>query len=49
MDVNDSRASLDFVRPIVAEDLQAGKWGGRVLTRFPALLSRFDALPPLFG
>ncbi|MDB5322856.1 MAG: glutaminyl-tRNA synthetase [Phycisphaerales bacterium] len=26
---------LDFVRRIVEEDLQTGKWGGRVATRFP--------------
>jgi len=25
----------DFVRDIVAEDVRAGKWGGRVVTRFP--------------
>ncbi len=28
-------ARLDFVRQIVAEDLKTGKWGGRVVTRFP--------------
>ena len=27
--------SLDFVRKIVAEDNVSGKWGGRVVTRFP--------------
>ena len=26
---------LDFVRQIVADDLKAGKWDGRVVTRFP--------------
>jgi len=26
---------LDFVRQIVADDLQTNKWGGRVVTRFP--------------
>ena len=25
----------DFIRDIVAEDVRAGKWGGRVVTRFP--------------
>lgn len=29
------RRSLDFVREIVEEDLRTGKWGGRVVTRFP--------------
>ncbi len=28
-------ASTDFIRTIVAEDIQAGKHGGRVATRFP--------------
>jgi glutaminyl-tRNA synthetase len=27
--------ALDFVRQIVADDVCAGKWGGRVATRFP--------------
>jgi glutaminyl-tRNA synthetase len=31
----DDAASLDFIRTIVAEDLQAGKNGRRVVTRFP--------------
>ena len=35
MQGNDSQASLDFVRAIVAEDLETDKWGGRVVTRFP--------------
>jgi glutaminyl-tRNA synthetase len=26
---------LDFIRQMVAADLQSGKWGGRVATRFP--------------
>ena len=30
-----AREGLDFVRRIVEEDLQTGKWGGRVATRFP--------------
>lgn len=28
-------AGLDFVRRIVEDDLETGKWGGRVATRFP--------------
>ncbi len=28
-------APLDFIRKLVAEDLRTGKWGGRVVTRFP--------------
>jgi glutaminyl-tRNA synthetase len=31
----DATASLDFIRTIVAEDVKAGKHGGRVATRFP--------------
>ena len=31
----DDRETTDFVRAIVREDLQAGKNGGRVATRFP--------------
>jgi len=27
--------SLDFVREIVEEDIRTGKWGGKVITRFP--------------
>ncbi|MCD6310231.1 MAG: glutamine--tRNA ligase, partial [Candidatus Eremiobacteraeota bacterium] len=30
-----SRASSDFIRNIIANDLKTGKWGGRVVTRFP--------------
>ena len=26
---------LDFIRQMVADDLQSGKWAGRVATRFP--------------
>jgi len=29
------KAPLDFIRQIVADDLRAGKWEGRVQTRFP--------------
>ena len=32
---NTDNTRLDFVRQIVAEDLKAGKWDGRVVTRFP--------------
>ncbi|MHC4621526.1 MAG: glutamine--tRNA ligase/YqeY domain fusion protein [Planctomycetota bacterium] len=35
MNTDDSSARLDFVRSIVAEDRKAGKWEGRVHTRFP--------------
>ena len=30
-----SSTSLDFIRQIVEDDLETGKWDGRVLTRFP--------------
>ena len=33
--VRDDEASTDFIRAIVAEDVRAGKHGGRVATRFP--------------
>jgi glutaminyl-tRNA synthetase len=33
--VRDTDAPLDFIRTIVAEDIRAGKHGGRVATRFP--------------
>jgi glutaminyl-tRNA synthetase len=33
--VRDAAAPLDFIRTIVAEDVRAGKQGGRVATRFP--------------
>lgn len=32
---SEAPASLDFIREIVAEDLRAGRHGGRVTTRFP--------------
>ncbi len=32
---NDTGGSVDFIRAIVAEDNKTGKWGGRVITRFP--------------
>ena len=35
MNTDDSSTRLDFVRSIVAEDCKAGKWDGRVHTRFP--------------
>ena len=31
----DSGTSADFIRSIIAEDLKTGKYGGRVVTRFP--------------
>ena len=33
--VREASAPLDFIRTIVAEDVKAGKLGGRVATRFP--------------
>ncbi len=33
--VREVNAPLDFIRTIVAEDLKAGKHGGRIATRFP--------------
>jgi glutaminyl-tRNA synthetase len=35
MDHNETPAPTDFVRATVAEDTKTGKWGGRVVTRFP--------------
>jgi glutaminyl-tRNA synthetase len=35
MDENKDKKSLDFIRAIVEEDLESGKYGGRVATRFP--------------
>jgi len=35
MDKNDSERPSDFIRDIVTEDCKTGKWGGRVVTRFP--------------
>jgi glutaminyl-tRNA synthetase len=32
---SEAPASLDFIREIIAEDVQAGRHGGRVRTRFP--------------
>ncbi len=32
---NAQHQTLDFIRSIIAEDLKAGKWDGRVVTRFP--------------
>ena len=33
--VGEATGPLDFIRTIVAEDVRAGKHGGRVATRFP--------------
>jgi glutaminyl-tRNA synthetase len=33
--VRDAETPLDFIRTIIADDVQAGKHGGRVATRFP--------------
>jgi len=33
--MNENQQNLDFVRQIVADDCQSGKWDGRVVTRFP--------------
>ncbi|HAL45714.1 MAG TPA: glutamine--tRNA ligase, partial [Phycisphaerales bacterium] len=33
--MNENNQKLDFVRQIVADDCQSGKWDGRVVTRFP--------------
>ena len=35
MSAEKAAASLDFVRSIVAEDINSGKWDGHVYTRFP--------------
>ena len=35
MDRTDFEAPGDFIRAMVAEDNKTGKWGGRVITRFP--------------
>jgi len=32
---SDSERGLDFIRTMVTRDVAAGKWGGRVATRFP--------------
>ena len=31
----DTTPSLDFIRETIADDLRTGKYGGRVVTRFP--------------
>jgi glutaminyl-tRNA synthetase len=35
MDANHSTGPVDFIRAIVVDDNRTGKWGGRVVTRFP--------------
>ncbi|MHC4265246.1 MAG: glutamine--tRNA ligase/YqeY domain fusion protein [Planctomycetota bacterium] len=35
MNENNSETKLDFVRQIVADDINSGKWDGSVATRFP--------------
>jgi len=35
MENNESKQRLDFIRRIVADDIESGKWLGGVLTRFP--------------
>src|SRR5262245_48840789 len=35
MTTTESNKSQDFIRQIVAEETASGKWGGRVVTRFP--------------
>ena len=35
MRTDDSTPPTDFIREMVAADVAAGKWGGRVVTRFP--------------
>ena len=32
---DEDRKPLDFIRSMVEEDLETGKYGGRVATRFP--------------
>jgi len=34
-DETKSKTTGDFIRSIVAEDNESGKWGGEVITRFP--------------
>jgi glutaminyl-tRNA synthetase len=34
-EINRDTPSLNFIRAIVADDLETNKWGGRVATRFP--------------
>ncbi|NIA06036.1 MAG: glutamine--tRNA ligase/YqeY domain fusion protein [Actinobacteria bacterium] len=35
MSKEERTSAADFIRAIVAEDMKTGKWGGRVVTRFP--------------
>lgn len=35
MDENNDKKSLDFIRAIIEVDIESGKYGGRVATRFP--------------
>ncbi len=35
MTTTESSRATDFIRAIVEEDVRTGKWGGRVVTRFP--------------
>src|SRR3990167_117371 len=35
MDDDKEKKSLDFIRAVIEEDLESGKYGGRVSTRFP--------------
>lgn len=35
MSNNDSSGKLDFIRSVVAQDLEKGKWPGGIVTRFP--------------
>ena len=35
MRTDSAEPSRDFIREIVAEDVKSGKWGGKVVTRFP--------------
>ena len=35
MTANDTAPPSDFIRDIVADNVRTGKWGGRVVTRFP--------------
>ena len=33
--MSETPKATNFIRQIVADDTQTGKWGGRVVTRFP--------------
>jgi len=35
MGAEDTAAPSDFIREMVAEDMKTGRWGGKVVTRFP--------------